>query len=376
MSTLGRFLRSKAGRILLVYVILAGVISATVASYFYTSSLNTFIAQKVDEKATTLQLVDAFVTNYSRLRSQFGENAPVPATFRAHSIETFNKQLGESGTFVLRWVGRPGREIKTPPIDAETAAMIEAFTTTTDRSPRSTLTSYRQPADPAHGLSVARQRAELRELPQPDSAEQIPVAAERRDGRVRDRRAGRRVPAEHQDAELHGRARPVPRARRHRPGDLDPAFPAVERAGSLDDAGADAGRALQCRAQQHVARLVHVRRRQAAGRMQRALCAPLFTAAGAVGTWCEARGDHPASYRERDPRAVGAGAIQDAEQALARRGFEPRRQVRRRPPDQGGTRADPWRRLGRHPRGHHRADAPRFRSIPRSPRSASASSGC
>jgi methyl-accepting chemotaxis protein len=141
MSTLGRFLRSKAGPILLVYVILAGVISAAVARYFYTSSLNTFIAQKVDEKATTLQLVDAFVTNYSRLRSQFGENAPVPATFRAHSIETFNKQLGESGTYVLRWVGRPGREIKTPPIDAETAAMIEAFTTTTDRSPRSTLTT-------------------------------------------------------------------------------------------------------------------------------------------------------------------------------------------------------------------------------------------
>jgi methyl-accepting chemotaxis protein len=141
MSTLVRFLRSKAGRSLLVYVVLAAVISAAVASYFYTSSLNTFIAQKVDEEATTLQLVDAFVTNYSRLRSQFGENAPVPATFRAHSIETFNKQLGESGTFVLRWVGRPGREIKTPPIDAETAAMIEAFTTTTDRSPRSTLTS-------------------------------------------------------------------------------------------------------------------------------------------------------------------------------------------------------------------------------------------
>jgi methyl-accepting chemotaxis protein len=141
MNTLGRFLRSKAGRILVVYVILAGIISAAVASYFYTSSLNTFIAQKVDEKATTLQLVDAFVTNYSRLRSQFGENAPVPATFRAHSIETFNKQLGESGTFVLRWVGRPGREIKTPPIDAEMAAIIEAFTNSADRSPRSALTN-------------------------------------------------------------------------------------------------------------------------------------------------------------------------------------------------------------------------------------------
>ena len=141
MSTFVRFVRSKAGRILLIYLVLAGVISAAVARYFYTSGLTTFIAQKVDEKATTLQLVDAFVTNYSRLRSQFGENAPVPATFRAHSIETFNKQLGGSGTFVLRWVGRQGRQITTPPVDAEMAAMVEAFTATNDRSPRSALTT-------------------------------------------------------------------------------------------------------------------------------------------------------------------------------------------------------------------------------------------
>jgi methyl-accepting chemotaxis protein len=141
MGTVGRFVRSKAGRILVVYVVLAGAISAAVASYFYTSSLKTFIAQKVEEQAATLQLVDAFVTNYSRLRSQFGENAPVPATFRAHSIETFNKQLGEDGSFILRWVGREGRHITTPPVDAEMARMIEAFATGTDRSPRSALTT-------------------------------------------------------------------------------------------------------------------------------------------------------------------------------------------------------------------------------------------
>ena len=141
MRTLFRFFRSKAGRILIVYLILAGAISAAVASYFYTSSLQTFVDQKVEEKATVLQLVDAFVTNYSRLRSQFGENAPVPATFRAHSIESFNKQLGENGSLVLRWVGRPGRHITTPPVDPAMADMVEAFATTTDRSPRSTLTT-------------------------------------------------------------------------------------------------------------------------------------------------------------------------------------------------------------------------------------------
>jgi methyl-accepting chemotaxis protein len=139
MRTLIRFFRSKAGWSLFIYLILAAAISAAVASYFYTTGLRTFIAQKVDEKATTLQLVDAFVTNYSRLRSQFGENAPVPATFRAHSIETFNKQLGADGIFVLRWVGREGRHITTPPADAEMAATIEAFTTAADRSPRSAL---------------------------------------------------------------------------------------------------------------------------------------------------------------------------------------------------------------------------------------------
>lgn len=139
MGTLFRFVRSKAGRILLIYLGLAGGISATVASYFYSSSLATFIAQKVDEKATTLQLVDAFVTNYSRERSKFGPNAPVPATFRAHSIDTFNKLLGADSPFVLRWVGREGRQIATPPVDAEMARTIEAFTRTKDRSPRSAL---------------------------------------------------------------------------------------------------------------------------------------------------------------------------------------------------------------------------------------------
>jgi methyl-accepting chemotaxis protein len=139
MRTLTRFFRSKAGRILIIYLALASAISAAVASYFYNTGLRTFVAQKAEEKATGLQLVDAFVTTYSRMRAQFGENAPVPATFRAHSIESFNKQLGDNSSFVLRWVGRQGRHIATPPVDAEMAAVIEAFTTSTDRSPRSAL---------------------------------------------------------------------------------------------------------------------------------------------------------------------------------------------------------------------------------------------
>ena len=141
MHTLVRFAGSKAGWILVIYLTLAGAISAAVASYFYNTSLQSFLAQKTAEKATALQLVDAFVTTYSRFRSQFGQDAPVPATFRAHSIENFNKQLGSNSPFLLRWVGRQGRQIATSPVDAEMARTIEELAATADRSPRSALTT-------------------------------------------------------------------------------------------------------------------------------------------------------------------------------------------------------------------------------------------
>ena len=139
MNILIRFARSKSGRIFLVYLLLFAAISAAVANYFHHTSLTTFIAQKVDEKATVLRLVDAFVTTYSRFRSQFGQDAPVPATFRAHSIDSFSKQLGANDALVLRWVGRQGRQITTPPVDSEMAKAIEELAATTDRKPTSVL---------------------------------------------------------------------------------------------------------------------------------------------------------------------------------------------------------------------------------------------
>jgi len=141
MNFFGDFIRSISGRMFFVYVLLCGVISAVIANYLYDEGLDKFIAQKVDEKATALQLVDAFVTTYSRFRSQYGPDAPVPATFRAHSIESFNKLLGSSSPFVLRWVGREGRQIKTAPVDAAMAKTIEDYVTAADRKPKSVLTN-------------------------------------------------------------------------------------------------------------------------------------------------------------------------------------------------------------------------------------------
>jgi diguanylate cyclase (GGDEF)-like protein/PAS domain S-box-containing protein len=132
-----RFFRSKSGRAFLLHLGLCAVLSATVGFGFYYASLNWFVEHKSEEKVTALRLVDAFVSTYSSIRSQFGASAPVPSTYRAHSIEIFNQQLDPNDVFRLRWVGRPGREIKTPPTDSDMAKTIEAFATEPNPKPES-----------------------------------------------------------------------------------------------------------------------------------------------------------------------------------------------------------------------------------------------
>jgi diguanylate cyclase (GGDEF)-like protein/PAS domain S-box-containing protein len=135
LSETSHFIQSRSGRGFLLYLTFCAVVSAAVGYQFYYSNVAWFKEHKSEEKIVALRLVDAFVTNYSALRSQLGPKAPVPASFRAHSIEDFNKSADASDDFRLRWVGRKGREIKTPPMDEQTAATIEAFATTSDPKP-------------------------------------------------------------------------------------------------------------------------------------------------------------------------------------------------------------------------------------------------
>src|SRR3981081_3877847 len=100
-----RFMRSRSGRGFLVHVSLCAALSVAVGCGFYYFSVNWFKEHKSSEKITALQLVDAFVANYSAIRSQFGPGAPVPATFPAHAIEAFNKKNGDHSEFRLASVG-------------------------------------------------------------------------------------------------------------------------------------------------------------------------------------------------------------------------------------------------------------------------------
>jgi len=121
------FLRSRTGHGCLLYIGFSAFLSILVAWGFYSTNLSWFKEHKSEEKITALQLVDAFVSSYSDLRGTLSKDAPVPSTFRAHSIELFNKAKGEASEFRLLWVGRPGREIKSPPADAAMGKTIEHF---------------------------------------------------------------------------------------------------------------------------------------------------------------------------------------------------------------------------------------------------------
>jgi diguanylate cyclase (GGDEF)-like protein/PAS domain S-box-containing protein len=138
-SQFRRFMGSRSGRGFLVHLGICAALAVGVGYGFYYLSLNWFIQHKSSEKITALQLVDAFVTNYSAIRAQLGQAAPVPASFRAHAIEAFNKQNGNSSEFRLASVGRPGREIVTAPTDARMAQAIEAFAGSSNPKPVSEL---------------------------------------------------------------------------------------------------------------------------------------------------------------------------------------------------------------------------------------------
>jgi signal transduction histidine kinase len=122
------FIRSPEGNGWIGILLFSAALAFVAAYGFYQVSVQSFVANKSDEKTTAMQLVDAFVTNYSELRKQMGAgDAPVPSTFRAHSIDMFNRSRSDEDVLRLRWIGREGKSIAVPPSDTEMARIIEAF---------------------------------------------------------------------------------------------------------------------------------------------------------------------------------------------------------------------------------------------------------
>src|SRR5216683_3774716 len=140
MSSIKEFVRSRPGSGFIKFALFSTLLAAGVGYGTYSLNLRWYVANKGEEKITALQLVDAFVTSYSDIRGRFNsDEVPVPATFRAHSIELFNRMRDADNVLRLQWVGRAGRAIATPPVDAAMAETIEAFAGETNPTARSSL---------------------------------------------------------------------------------------------------------------------------------------------------------------------------------------------------------------------------------------------
>ena len=132
----GDFLRSRAGRGFLVYIVFCAALSAAIGYGVYQSNLRWFEASKSEEKRTALELADSFFVTYSELRGRLpGDEVPVPASFRAHAIERFNATRNPDEALRLTLVGVPGREIRIAAGDDDMAGAVRALAASADPRP-------------------------------------------------------------------------------------------------------------------------------------------------------------------------------------------------------------------------------------------------
>jgi len=111
-------------------------VSAGALSYiYYSTSYDKYLVRKGEEKTTVLELVSAFVSTYSGHRtSQTGVSLPVPATFRATALESFNKKRTADHNIIVQMIGIPGLAIKTEPLDEQMATVVQSMSDQADIS--------------------------------------------------------------------------------------------------------------------------------------------------------------------------------------------------------------------------------------------------
>ncbi|MEQ8817259.1 MAG: ATP-binding protein [Thalassobaculum sp.] len=137
-AALNSFLWRRPGLLSIALLGLITGLAVMLAVASYRLSVHWFETNKFEEKVTALQLVDAFVADYTDIRGRMlGDQAPVPATFRAHALTRFNRSREDDRVLHLDWLGVPGREIRTAPRDAATAEAILEAARTGNAEPRS-----------------------------------------------------------------------------------------------------------------------------------------------------------------------------------------------------------------------------------------------
>ena len=129
------FLRSREGNGWIGILLFAGALAFAAAFGYFQASLKSFVRNKIDQRLTATQLVDAFTGNYAELRQKFGaDGAPSISAFRAQSLQRFNEALGRD-VLRLGWVDLDGEATSVLLRDSATAKLVEGFAAVPDPIP-------------------------------------------------------------------------------------------------------------------------------------------------------------------------------------------------------------------------------------------------
>ena len=123
-------------KIVLPILTICALLAGLVAFGFYYLAIDQYKSNRLAEKATVLSLVDAFFSTYADARSKSEQSSlPVPATFRAHALESFNRNRKGDDAIRVTMVGFPGREIRTAAKDENMRVTMRAFAEQSTRDP-------------------------------------------------------------------------------------------------------------------------------------------------------------------------------------------------------------------------------------------------
>ena len=115
---------------------LAALLACIVGFGYYNLATDQYKSNRRAGNTAVLALVDAFFSTYSDIRSQAAvPELPVPATFRAHALEAFNRNRSSSDAIRLTMVGYPGREIRTKATDENMREAMRSFVIASDTEP-------------------------------------------------------------------------------------------------------------------------------------------------------------------------------------------------------------------------------------------------